>query len=274
LPENVVLYDDVAAALNDRRWDWVLTHNVHDVMDARNAGLPGVFLVHGTLSGRMVQDRAPIDRAQYLAGVRALLRVARCRVVYISELKQNDWGIPGRVIRSTVDPRHYGGYRGVRPEVLQVCNHFRERGKMLGWDTHQAVCQDLPTLILGENRRIAGSRVAASWEELKEEYRSCRIYLHTAIHPYEDGFNLAVLEAMAIGMPVAMLRHPTALVEDGVDGIVAGSVDELRERITALLSHRDDAVRMGSAARARLERELPIERFRSDWESLAAELCA
>jgi hypothetical protein len=176
LPDNVVLYADLAAALNNRRWDWVLAHNVHDVMDARTAGLPGVFLVHGTLSGRIVQDRARIDRAQYLANVRTLLQMARCRVVYISELKLNDWGIPGRVIRSTVDPRHYDGYHGSRAVVLQVCNHFRERGAMLGWETHRKVCTGIPTLILGNNRRIPGSRVAGSWDELKEEYRSCRVY--------------------------------------------------------------------------------------------------
>jgi hypothetical protein len=272
LPGNVTLYASVAAALNDHRWDWVLAHNVHDVMDAREAHLPGVFLVHGTLSGRIVQDRATIDRQQYLAGVRKLLEAARCRVVYISELKRDDWGLPGSVIRSTVNPEQYGGYHGTRAVVLQVCNHFRERGAMLGWDIHRAVCRGVPDLVVGENPRIPGSRIAGSWEDLKEEYRSCRVYLHTAVYPYEDGFNLAVLEAMATGMPVGMVHHPTSLVEPGVDGFSAGSVEELREQIVWLLERPEEAIRMGSAARRKLGRDLPISSFRRQWESVAAEL--
>lgn len=272
LPANARLYDSVDAALRDGPWDWILTHNIQDLLDCRALSLPKAFLVHGTLTGRILQDRSSIDKASYLRNLKILLGANRCEVVYISKLKREDWGLPGRIIRSTVDPAQYGGYRGECRGILQVCNHLRERGQMLGWEAHQEVCSGLPTLVLGVNRGLQGSRVAMSWEDLKEQYRSYRLYLHTAVYPYEDGYNLAVLEAMATGMPIATTLNPTSPIEDGVDGIVAPAARELRERTLRLLDNPEEARAMGAAARAKLEREFPLSEFVAAWSVLASDL--
>lgn len=272
LPDNVRLYSSVAEALKDLSWHWVLAHNVHDLIDCRAIALPKVFLVHGTLSGRIVQDRSTIERAGYLKNLRILLDANRCTVVYISRLKQEDWGIPGTVIRSAVDPSQYGGYVGDRRGILQVCNHLRERGRLLGWETHQGVCGGLPTLVIGENGGLSMSRVSESWDDLKELYRHWRVYLYTAVFPHEDGYNLAVLEAMATGMPIATVAHPTSPVRDGVEGVVGSTVEELRQRVIRLLDDPEEARRMGCAARAALKREFPMSQFRDSWQMLADKL--
>ena len=269
LPDNVRLYASVDAALSNGSWDWILTHNVQDFLDSRGSRLPKIFLVHGTLSGRILQDRATIDRAAYIRDLSTLLRSNRCRVVYVSELKRDDWGIPGQVIRSTVEASSYGGYRGDLQGVLQVCNHLRERREILGWDTHETVCRGLPRLLLGENGGLPDSRRAESWEDLKEQYRSYRVYLHTAIYPYEDGYNLSMLEAMATGMPVATISHPTSPIQDAVHGIVAGTAGELRERVVRLLDNPDEALRMGRSARQKLEGDFPLPAFQSAWQAVA-----
>jgi hypothetical protein len=271
-PENVRLYSSVAAAIRDRKWDWVLAHNADDLMDCRDAPLPKVFLVHGTISGRIVQDRSTVSRAEYVGKLRILLEVYRCRVIYISELKRKDWGIPGRVLRTAIDPAMYGGYRGSIPGVLQVGNHLRERGAILGWQIHSTVCQGIPALVLGQNRDLPGSRCATDWDDLKEQYRDYRVYLHTAIHPYEDGFNLGLLEAMATGMPVATIQNPSSPIEDGVEGVVGSTAEELREKVLWLLDRPEEARRRGQAARLKLQKEFPLSAFQSAWESLAAEL--
>lgn len=272
LPEKVRLYSSTDDALRDSSWHWVLAHNVHDLIDCRAIQLPTVFLVHGTLSGRILQDRSTIDRTSYLKSLRLLLDANRCAVVYISRLKQEDWGIPGTVIRSAVDPSQYGGYVGDQPGILQVCNHLRERGELLGWKTHRSVCRGLPTLVMGENCGLSGSRVAESWDDLKEQYRSWRVYLYTAVFPHEDGYNLALLEAMATGMPIATIAHPTSPVQDGVEGVVGSTAAELGERVIQLLNDPEEAHRMGCAARATLEREFPISQFRDSWQLLANNL--
>lgn len=272
LPDNVRLYASLNDAFKGSSWDWALAHNLHDLIDCRALRLPKVFLVHGTLSGRILQDRSTIDRAGYLGNLRLLLEADRCAVVYISRLKQEDWGIPGIVIRSAVDPSHYGGYHGAQSGILQVCNHLRARGEMLGWESHRTVCLGLPTLVLGENRGLSGSRVAECWDDLKDQYRSWRVYLFTAVFPHEDGYNLALLEAMATGMPIATVAHPTSPVRDGVEGIVGATAVELRERVIRLLSDPEEACRMGRLARATLEKEFPISQFRDSWQHLAKDL--
>ncbi len=272
LPDNLRLYSSFDEACKSAPWDWVLTHNINDLIDCGNSRLPRVFVVHGTLSGRILQDRSAIERGSYLASLRLLLKANRCEVVYISRLKQDDWGIPGTVIQPGVNPSHYAGYQGARRGILQVCNHLRERGKMLGWENHRTVCLGIPTLVIGENDGLSGSRIADSWEDLKEQYRSWRVYLYTAVHPYEDGYNLAMLEAMATGMPIATIAHPTSPVRGGIEGAVGPTAAELRERVMTLLDDPEQARRMGEAARARVQTEFPISRFRDSWQNLASTL--
>jgi glycosyltransferase involved in cell wall biosynthesis len=272
LPENARLYASVDEALRDGPWDWVLAHNAHDLLDFREIRLPKVFLVHGTLSGRILQDRSTIDRSQYVKNLQTLLQVSGSRVVYISELKERDWGMPGTVIRSAVDCSAYGGYRGDVRGILQVCNRLRERGAMMGWAVHRAVCRDLPHFVLGDNPNLPRSRMANDWEDLKEHLRSYRVYLFTPAYPYEDGYNLSLLEAMATGMPVATLEHRTSPVRDGIEGIVASKADELRSRVLDLLDNPEKATELGQGARRKVEQEFPVSDFKRSWESFVSRL--
>jgi hypothetical protein len=272
LPSNARIYSSVPEALRDAPWDWALTHNVNDLMDVRESRIPKVFLVHGTLSGRILQDRSTIDRSIYVKNLQFLLAASNCRVVYISELKRKDWGIPGDVIRPGMDIREYGGYQGNIRGILQVCNHLKERGPITGWKTHQEVCRDLPHFVLGNNKTLSLSRLADSWDDLKEQLCSYRIYLYTPVYPYEDGYNLALLEAMATGMPIATLHHATSPIRDGSEGVSASTAVELREKIIRLLDNPIEAASLGNRARIRVEKEFPLSEFQRAWQSFAARL--
>jgi hypothetical protein len=272
LPSNAHIYLSVQEALQDAPWDWVLTHNVNDLMDVREIRIPKAFLVHGTLSGRILQDRSAIDPSLYVQNLQFLLAADNCQVVYISELKRKDWGIPGEVIRPGIDIREYGGYQGNIRGILQVCNHLKERSPITGWETHQEVCRDLSHCVLGNNKTLLLGRIANSWDDLKEQLRSYRVYLYTPVYPYEDGYNLALLEAMATGMPIATLRHATSPIRDGSEGVSASTALELREKIIGLLDNPIEASRLGKGARIRVEKEFPISAFQRAWQSFAAQL--
>jgi hypothetical protein len=272
LPCNSLLYQSVQDALRDGAWDWVLAHNANDLIDAGKINLPKVFLVHGTLSGRILQDQSGIDRALYVRNLQMLLAASGTQAVYISELKRSDWGIPGAVIRHGIAARDYGGYRGDIRGVLQVCNHMKERGAITGWKTYQEACRDLPSLVVGNNGSLALSRMAESWDDLKEQMRSYRVYVYTPVYPYEDGYNLALLEAMATGMPIAALHHPTSPIRDKVEGITASTAEDLRKKIIRLLDNPDEAASMGKRARARVENQFPLSQFQHAWQDFADRL--
>jgi glycosyltransferase involved in cell wall biosynthesis len=272
LQENIRIYPTVGDALNASTWDWVLLHNVHDLIDARDLPLPKVFLFHGTLSGRILQDKSRIDRNLYVKNLQLLLSANKARIVYISELKKYDWGIPGDVIAHGIDCSFYGGYRGDIRGVLQVSNHLKERGGMLGWNVHEEVCRGLPAIVIGENPGIRTGRTAESWDDLREQYRSYRIYLNTSVYPYEDGYNLALLEAMATGMPVAAIRNESSPVRDGMEGIVGSTTEELKRKVESLLEDPAACRHLGAGARKRVQEIFPISGFRAAWQALAGRL--
>ena len=80
---------------------------------------------------------------------------------------------------------------------------------------------------------------------------------------------LAVLEAMAVGLPVvglATTELPT-VVDDGHSGYVHTDVNALVDRMHDLLADADLARRLGAAARETAVRRFGIERFAADWET-------
>jgi glycosyltransferase involved in cell wall biosynthesis len=85
------------------------------------------------------------------------------------------------------------------------------------------------------------------------------------IHPARwDPFCVAVLEAMAMGVPILGSDDTMAVidrVENGVSGFVhrTGDADQLAEHLTKLFADQDTPARMGAAARRRAE-EWPVER--------------
>ena len=83
---------------------------------------------------------------------------------------------------------------------------------------------------------------------------------------------LALLEAMATGMPVATLQNETSPIRDGSEGVVGSSVEDLREKVVSLLDDPKSAIAMGNAARERVEIEFPIAAFAEGWQSFASRL--
>ena len=92
-----------------------------------------------------------------------------------------------------------------------------------------------------------------------------------------EGFPLAILEAMAAGLPVvatSVAGNPEA-VEDGVHGRLVEAEDAagLAVALLDLIEDEDARRRMGRQARQRVEEEFSIERigsaYRELWEELA-----
>jgi glycosyltransferase involved in cell wall biosynthesis len=106
-----------------------------------------------------------------------------------------------------------------------------------------------------------------SREEISKYYQAAHIF---ALPSYNEGMSLAVLEAMAAGLPVVVTRTggTEELVEQGVNGYIFdwGDVETLSEHLLNLARDRVLARRMGTASRMRATRySWPViaERFLS-----------
>lgn len=185
--------------------------------------------------------------------------------VFISETKRADYGVAGRVILPGIDLADYGGYTGEEPVILRVGNTMRQRNLMFDVDFQEAACAGLPSRVLGANPEIAGAAPAPSWDALRAHYRNARCLLHVTREEYEDGYNLAMLEAMATGMPVVSLANNTSPLTDGVDGFVSADAAVLNARLRELLDDRELARALGARARETVAAKFPMEAFCEKW---------
>lgn len=261
LPANgrLVSLEDAGAAGN---YDCVIVHNPADLLAARRVDAPRLFVVHNTLEGRLVEEgsgaHAPGDiRAAFLA----LLARTAAHAVAISPLKAASWCLSEGDLYPGIDVEAFGPHLGTLPRGLRVVNQARFRSRILRWDLHAAALAGLPVTIVGYNPGIRDAGPARSFQHLKDLYRVHRVYVHTADPELEDGYNLAMLEAMASGLPVLGNIHPSSPIEHGVSGYLADDPAALAEHARELLADPARAAAMGRAARETVRARFPVDRF-------------
>lgn len=273
LPEGweLINLEEAGRRIKTGRYDLALAHNISDYIDFNRYPIAKVLLIHVSLTGRTREEKSNIRREDYLSDVQKLLSATGGKLVYISEFKKRDWGLPGEVISHGINLDDYHSFTGEVPRILRVTNNLVERASILDYDAHRILTRDFPVTLIGDNPGLPGSRRSQSWDDLKNLYASHRLYLHTAVSECEDGFNLAMLEAMATGMPVVSTAHPTSPIEDGVNGFISDNRDTLRERIALLLSDRELARKLGQKARKTVETKFSVATFGNKWERVFRE---
>jgi len=126
----------------------------------------------------------------------------------------------------------------------------------------------LPALLrLADSLQLAGRVTFAGWrEDIDVVMSAMDIYVQPSL---EEGLGLAVMEAMATGLPVVGTRVGgiPELIEDGRTGflVAPGDVLALSDAIGLLLSNGELRARLGGAARAHV-------RAHHSWERVAEQV--
>jgi hypothetical protein len=240
-------------------------HNLLDLGLVVDSGVRTLTVFH---TSRDLEIAFGLDPAAFDRHGRALL--ARSTPVFVSEAKRASWGLDGPVILPGIDVDAWGGWRGDVLRVLHIGNMKRELAAVNGLALLEAAVAGLPFTLVGLNPTIAGARPSRDWDEARETLRAHRAYVHTSQPPFEDGYNLAMLEAMATGLPVVALAHPTSPIADGVNGRCAETASGLRLALLELLEDANEARRLGAAGRETVAARYPLTRFHDAWRSLLA----
>ncbi|MBI4389317.1 MAG: glycosyltransferase [Nitrospinae bacterium] len=264
-PENVhlVSMEHAEEMLRQNDIDLAIAQNIKDLIWMMAYDLPKIAVFHNRLSTEIGLSKNTISADEYKNKIKVVLEGVQ--KVFISESKRRDWGLPGEVILPGLDIRDFGGYTGERPVVLRVGNLMLERDLMMGFTAGNRVVNGYPGVILGLNPAIRDARLSRGLDDLLDHYRKCRLYLNATTDDYEDGYNLAMLEAMAVGMPVVSLYNKTSPIRDGINGFISKDIAHLKKCVALLLEDADLARDLGRKARETVQTEFGIQDFLINW---------
>jgi glycosyltransferase involved in cell wall biosynthesis len=271
LPSNVNILRGREARIND--FDVVIGHDpLYDLLrlglKALHSGVRYIQVFHGRRqrTGYRRSKVKALVKAAYGEVILTLFAGLKgVRSVFISESVRTSWSLPGFVIQPGIPIDEMMPHNGAVGSLLIVGNDLHR--EHFDFDAILRLCKSLPVRIVGRNPRIPEARPASSWEELKRLYSTHRAYINVTREP-EDGYNLATLEAMASGMPVVTLAHPTSPVHDGYNGLVARNTGELIEKGQRLLRDWKLAKELGINARRTIVSEFSMGQFVRRWSDV------
>ena len=226
----------------------IITHNMTDFLDVKLRSEPRINVIHLTIETRALEEKSNIEPVKMKDILHEYLELISGHAVAITMNKGKSWGFTEDIVLNSSNPDDYLPYSGQLACGLQISNFIERRKEYLMWDFQEIAFGTVPVRIVGHNPGMPGVDAAQNWDNLKEILQSHRFYIHAADPRYEDGFNMATLEAMAAGMPVLGNRHPTSPIEHGKSGFLSDDPYELHKYARILLDDRDLAVKMGRQA--------------------------
>jgi hypothetical protein len=245
----------------------MIAHNLTDLLDMKNFAGPRLLMLHETLDGTILEQKSSIPADKLREAVRKYTQMTGAHIAAVSRMKAESWGLGGDVIHSCVAPEEYQPWRGELPRGLRISNHILRRPRVLLWEFHRAAFGELPVTIVGHNPEMHGVKPASDWKDLKTILSLHRFYIHTADPRFEDGFNMAMLEAMAAGLPVLGNCHPTSPIVNGVNGFLSDDPMELRGHALRLLADRDLARQLGVQAQETVRHKFSPDEFAEKFSS-------
>ncbi|VAX22013.1 hypothetical protein MNBD_NITROSPINAE03-1201 [hydrothermal vent metagenome] len=268
---SIVSQTDGLNSLRRQLYDLVVCHNFADMALVAGRLSPVILIFHNKLSTEIAIGENTVKRADYLADVTRLAKKADM-LVFVSESKRDDWGFGeaindslSTVILPGIDADDFPEYQGDTPKALRIGNYMKEREATLGYSIQEKIIAGFDNTLLGVNPDIERSVVPENYGDLKSYFVHHRFYLNTTVDGFEDGYNLAMLEAMASGMPIVSTANKTSPVTDGVEGFISDDRGYLRRKIGQLMADRDMARRMGARAKIKALEMFGIDRFKTAW---------
>jgi hypothetical protein len=261
VPASATLIARDQVVLGRRAYECIIAHSVADLMALKECVGPRILVLHTTLEGRAGTEGTEVPSG-FVESVQAYLKLVKGIAVAVGDLKARSWrGTATDVVPFGIDVDCYLPHLGNIAAGIRVSNQIEARRDVLAWDFHERAFADIPVRLVGHNPDRPGVEAAQNWDDLKRLLSEHRLYIHTAHPELEEGYNMAMLEAMAAGLPVLGNRLPGSPIEHGINGFVSDDPVELAGHARSLLADPELAARMGQAARRTVRERFPIASF-------------
>jgi hypothetical protein len=243
---------DVDCVLFQTDENWLVEQ--YEVLSPAQRRLPRIYLEHDPPHGHPTNQRHPVDDPDVLL----------VHVTHFNALMWDSGRMPTRVIEHGVVVPDGVRWSGKLERGIVLVNNLPARGRMCGLDVFERVLEAIPLDLAGMGTEAIGGLGDVPHDRLAHFQTRYRFFFHPIRY---TSLGLAVCEAMMLGMPIVGLATTelATVIEDGVSGYVDTDVDALVGRMRGLLDDREEAKRLGEAARRTAERRFAIDRFARDW---------
>ncbi|MCX5645660.1 MAG: hypothetical protein NTZ17_13440 [Phycisphaerae bacterium] len=262
LPAHARLVTLPEALASPTEYYCIVAHNTTDLLDVRFRPEPRMLVLHHTLEGRLQEERSTVDPQKMRDMLRTYIDLVGGHVVATSMFKGESWGFTEDIVPFGIDADDYPLCSGEQPRGLRICNFINNRRQILLWDFHERAFEGVPVTLVGHNPDLPGVEAAKNWDHLKTILQSHRFYIHTADPRFEAGYNMAMAEAMAAGLPVLGNCHPTSPIRHGITGFLSDDPAQLQRYARMLLADKELALLMGRRARQTVVERFSLTRFR------------
>ncbi len=209
------------------------------------------------------------------------------RLVVLTEKDKEAWGELNNVV-AIPNPLSFEAHaisdQGQK-RVLAVGRYCHEKGYdhlLQAWAKVQQICPDWRLDIYGDGDRTVYEQMV---DRLHIDYNRCGLHGRTSDIQSEyiksslsvcssrfEGFGLAIVEAMACGLPVVSFDcpwGPGSIISDGEDGLLVanGNVEQLAHSMIRLMSNVSERRAMAEKAVKNVQR-FRIEQIAERWKQL------
>jgi glycosyltransferase involved in cell wall biosynthesis len=272
IPENftIISLDQAIVNLKEGKYSVILTHARKDLFIVlkhinRSIQAKVIYVFHGRYqrtgtSGGKLYKFAKFGYKQILKIIKNMYNI---KFVFISPCIKVSWGIDGFVITPGIDINDFKESDYSVNKLLVVGNNLHRH--YFKFNLLRDIIGKLPISVVGYNPLIEIAKKARNFSELIEYSSRHRAYLYLADEP-EEGFNLSLLEAMASGLPVITMFHPTSPIIHGYNGLVAFNEKEYLDYCKLILNDMDLAKQLGKNARYTARVQFSIDEFIRKWK--------
>jgi glycosyltransferase involved in cell wall biosynthesis len=297
----------IARVLRDQEFDVVHAHGqkagVLGRLAARRMRVPAVYTPHSFVYRTQLRRPVRMTRVRYLVTLAVERSLGRHTALIVAcSRDEREGAITDRIVPpERIEVVNYGVAPDLDAEPDPQLQRFRGAGPLLGFVATLRDQKGLPTL-LGALELLAARNAAPRFaivgngplrNEVERRVAAGGLTDTTLVAPfagrvepylkaldafvlpsYWEGMPIAVLEAMAMGLPVvasAVDGTPEA-IEEGETGYLVPAHDPaaLANRLEAVAADPAGRTRIGDAARAEAQRRFGVERMVDEIESLYA----
>lgn len=277
LPKNMKLIpwsQDVKDKLESNYYDLAVLLTLKDLLFfSKFKRLPIVFMIHIALYSHSFALKLRWLVKRILLSFATLNK--NVTVAFSSPWKKSTWHFKSaKVIQHPPLPTPEVVFEdGARARAVTIGNGLDSREEV-DFQLFLELRKHVDIDIIGRNPSVSNAITPGSRTEFGQELQKFQIFVFLLQFPWEDGYNLAMLESMQSGMAIVSMEHPTTLIEDGKNGYLCKSPEEMAQRIKELQENPELVRKFGERSKQIVLEKFSTQDFVKHWNKLIEDACS